>query len=136
MVKRGRGHVVNIASGAGYVPNRRMATYCASKAPVIMLSLCLRADWASLGVGVSVICPGVINTPILQRARLRGSAIDERGRIAKAFSMSHSPDVVAKAVVGAVSRNRALVSVGIEAQMAYLTLRVLPAPIHDLVARI
>jgi 2-hydroxycyclohexanecarboxyl-CoA dehydrogenase len=32
MVARGRGHVVHIASGAGYVPNNRMATYCASKA--------------------------------------------------------------------------------------------------------
>jgi NAD(P)-dependent dehydrogenase (short-subunit alcohol dehydrogenase family) len=136
MVERGRGHVVNIASGAGYVPNKRMATYCASKAAVIMLSRCLRADWASGGVGVSVICPGVINTAIAERARLRGSAIDERDRITKAFRMSHSPDAVAEAVVGAVSHNRAIVSVGIEAQVAYHLLRLLPAPVHDLVARI
>jgi 2-hydroxycyclohexanecarboxyl-CoA dehydrogenase len=101
-----------------------------------MLSRCLRADWASGGVGVSVICPGVINTAILHRARLRGSAIDERDRIAKAFSMSHSPDAAARAVVGAVSHNRAIVSVGIEAQVAYHMLRLLPAPVHDLVARI
>ena len=43
----GRGQVVNIASGAGYIPNRNMAAYCASKAAVIMLSQCLRADWAA-----------------------------------------------------------------------------------------
>ncbi len=44
MIERGRGHVVNIASGAGCVPSRRMATYCASKAAVVILSKCLRAD--------------------------------------------------------------------------------------------
>ncbi|MBV9320198.1 MAG: SDR family NAD(P)-dependent oxidoreductase, partial [Mycobacterium sp.] len=64
MLARGSGHIVNVASGAGYTPSRTTATYCATKAAVIMLSQCLRADWHRSGVSVSVICPGVINTPI------------------------------------------------------------------------
>ena len=136
MVERGRGHVANIASGAGYLPNRRMTTYCASKAAVIMLSRCLRADWAAHGVGVSAICPGVINTGIHTRSRLRGSAIAEQDWIAKAFGYGHSPDTVAKSVVSAVSRNRGLVSSGIEAQLAYPVSRVLPGQLQDLVARL
>ena len=49
MVERGSGHVVNIASGAAYIPNRNMAAYCASKAAVVMFSQCLRADWRETG---------------------------------------------------------------------------------------
>ncbi|MFG1793310.1 SDR family NAD(P)-dependent oxidoreductase [Nocardia sp. NPDC049149] len=135
MVERGKGHIVNVASGAAYIPNKRMATYCASKAAVVMLSRCLRADWAANHVGVSAVCPGVINTGILDRTRLRGSAIGERAWMAKAFSYSHAPDSVAKAIVGAVAHNRAQVSVGIEAQLAYHGLRLLPGAVHDVLAR-
>jgi 2-hydroxycyclohexanecarboxyl-CoA dehydrogenase len=135
MVARRRGHIVNIASGAAYLPNRRMATYCASKAAVVMLSRCLRADWARHHVGVSVVCPGVINTPILENTRLRGSAIGEKSRLARAFRLGHSPDTVARAVTGAVARNRAMVSVGIETQLGYHALRLLP-PLNALAARV
>jgi short-subunit dehydrogenase len=69
MVARGRGQVVNIASGAAYIPNRHMAAYCATKAAVVSLSQCLRADWRGHGVGVSVVCPGVIATPIAGSTR-------------------------------------------------------------------
>jgi NAD(P)-dependent dehydrogenase (short-subunit alcohol dehydrogenase family) len=134
MVKRGRGHIVNVASGAAYLPNRRMATYCASKAAVVMLSRCLRADWVGRGVGVSVVCPGVINTPILDHTRLRGSAVNERGRFAKGFKFGHSPDAVAKAISGAVTHNREMVSVGIETQVGYHALRLFPA-LNPLLAR-
>lgn len=126
MVDRRSGHIVNIASGAGYLPNRRMAIYCASKAGVVMFSRCLRADWASSKVGVSVICPGVINTPILHNTRLRGRAVDEKSRLDWIFRHSHSPDTVAKAVSGAVEHNRAMVSVGLETQIGYHALRLAP----------
>jgi 2-hydroxycyclohexanecarboxyl-CoA dehydrogenase len=136
MVERGRGQVVNVASGAGYIPNRRMATYCASKAAVIMLSRCLRADWASRGVGVSVVCPGVIKTPILEHTRLRGDAVAEKDRVAKAFRLGHSPDAVAKAIVSAAAQNSSLVPVGIEARVAYHALRAMPLPAGNLLARV
>ena len=135
MVANRRGQIVNIASGAGYLPNRRMATYCATKAAVVMFSRCLRADWARHGVGVSVVCPGVINTPILQNTRLRGSAVAEKDRLAKAFSMSHSPDAVAASVARCSRRNRAMESVGIETQLGYHALRLLPM-LNGLVARV
>ncbi len=46
MVERGRGHVVNVASGAAYVMSRDMAPTAPSKAAVFALLACLRADWA------------------------------------------------------------------------------------------
>jgi 2-hydroxycyclohexanecarboxyl-CoA dehydrogenase len=135
MVARGRGHVVNIASGAGYNPTRSMATYCASKAAVIMLSQCLRADWWGTGVGVSVICPGLINTPIPHHARMRGSIVEKRERALRVFKFGHSPDLVAKAIVKAVERNREIVPVGFESSLVYGFSKLAPSPLRGLLAR-
>lgn len=136
MVARGRGHVVNVASGAAYIHNRHMAAYCASKSAVFALSRCLRADWAGAGVGVSVICPGLINTPIHARSRLYGSAEGQRERIARAFGFGHSPDLVAKAIVRAVEHNHAVVPVGLESEVAYRLLPFVPGPVQGLLARV
>lgn len=136
MIERGHGHVVNVASGAGHVPSKRLATYCASKAAVIMLSRCLRADWAGTGVGVSVICPGFINTPILGHTRLRGTAAGEQTRFARIFAHSRPPEDVADAILSAITHNREMVSVGIEARLAHYAHRVLPTGVTALMARI
>jgi NAD(P)-dependent dehydrogenase (short-subunit alcohol dehydrogenase family) len=135
MVERGHGHVVNVASGAAYIVNRDMAAYCASKAAVLALSRCLRADWAAAGVGVSTICPGVINTPIARHARIVGPLAERQDRIASAMRFGHSPDVVAKAIVRAVERNQAVVPVGLESELAYRLLPFVPGPIQSLAAR-
>ena len=135
MIERGSGQVVNIASGAAYIPNRQMAAYCASKAAVMMLSQCLRADWRRHGVGVSVVCPGVIDTPIAAATRYRGSMKKRQARAERALAMGHSPDLVAKAVVDCVKRNRDVVPVGFESTLAYKLLRGAPQPVQGLIAR-
>ncbi len=135
MVERGSGHVVNVASGAGYVPHQTLTAYCATKAAVIMLSQCLRADWASHGVGVSVICPGAINTPIASRARMVGPVASKRGAAERLLRRGHSPDVVADAIAGAVEHNRGIVPVGIESALAFRLLRFAPGPVQGALAR-
>ncbi|MGH9136815.1 MAG: SDR family NAD(P)-dependent oxidoreductase [Acidimicrobiales bacterium] len=67
MVERGTGaggHIANIASAAAYSPVPVLPAYCVSKAGVKMLSECLRAELAPHRIGVSVVCPGFINTNI------------------------------------------------------------------------
>jgi NAD(P)-dependent dehydrogenase (short-subunit alcohol dehydrogenase family) len=135
MVARGHGHVVNVASGAAFVPNRHMAAYCATKAAVVMLSQCLRADWRPHGVGVSVVCPGLINTPIHRTTRYRGSMDGRQARAEKVFSYGRSPDAVAKAVQRCVVRNRDVVPVGMESSLGDLLLRPAPRPVQALFAR-
>jgi 2-hydroxycyclohexanecarboxyl-CoA dehydrogenase len=136
MVERGRGHVVNVASGAAYIHNRHMAAYCASKSAVLTLSKCLRADWAGRGVGVSAICPGFIDTPIHKATRMYGGLDGQRQRIARAFSFGHSPDLVAKAIVGAVEHNHAVVPVGFESEVAYRMLPFIPGPVQGLLTKV
>ena len=135
MVRRGEGQIVNVASGAAYIMSRDMAAYCASKAGVVALSRCLRAEWASAGVGVSVVCPGVINTPIGSATRMFGTLAERQERIVRAFRFGHPPGLVAKAIVRAAERNQELVPVGIESAIAYRLLPFVPGPVQSLLTR-
>jgi 2-hydroxycyclohexanecarboxyl-CoA dehydrogenase len=135
MVERRRGHVVNVASGAAYVMSRDLAAYCASKAGVVALSRCLRADWCSGGVGVSAVCPGVINTPIASRARMVGRLAERPERTGSALRFGHSPDVVAKAIVRAIERNLEVVPAGLESELAYRLLPFVPGRLQALATR-
>ena len=65
MIKHGLGaHIVNTASMAGFLPLPGCAIYCTTKFAVRGLSECLQLDLAPQGIGVSVLCPGAVNTNI------------------------------------------------------------------------
>jgi NAD(P)-dependent dehydrogenase (short-subunit alcohol dehydrogenase family) len=108
MLRQGRpGHVVNTASMAGLVAVAEMAPYCTSKHAVVGLSESLNAELAPRGIHVSAICPGFINTPIIDDALLDGELAEQRTRIKGFYErFGSSPDVVAEAVVDAVRRKK------------------------------
>jgi 2-hydroxycyclohexanecarboxyl-CoA dehydrogenase len=137
MLTAGSGHVVNMASGLGYIPTATEPAYCATKAAVISISRSTRADWRRHGVSVSAVCPGVINTGILERTTFRGKSADEAAvaRTKRIFAKGHPPEIVARAVLNAIERDRAIVPAGIEAHFGW-TLRHLPAGAWDGLARI
>lgn len=132
MVERGSGHVANVASGLGLVPSAATPAYCTTKAAVVQLSRCLRAEWAGKGVGVTAICPGFINTPIAQNTRYLGPGSDKARRLAeKGFARAHPPSSVAKAIVSSVKRNRSVVPTGFETWIGWYAMRFLPTPLMD-----
>ena len=137
MVEAGRGQVVNLSSGLGYTPTATEPGYVTTKAAVLALSQCLRADWAANGVGVTAVCPGVINTPIIDRTRFLGAAGDpeRRERTKKVFRRGHKPEAVADAIVAAVERDRAVVPVGIEAKAGWWLHRFGPVALQQVIAR-
>lgn len=137
MLARGEGHVVNVSSGLGYTPTPTEPGYVTTKAAVLALSQCLRPDWAREGVGVSVICPGVINTPIIDHTRFLGGEGKQRHDFAaRAFRRGHRPELVAKAIVGAVEHDRAMVTVGVEAGLGWYAHRLVPIAVQQAVARV
>jgi len=77
MLPQGSGSVVNISSIRGFSPNMGRLTYCAPKAAVIMMTHVAAAEWASHGVRVNAIAPGVLRTPMWDADVARG-AIDEQ----------------------------------------------------------
>ncbi|MCU1463773.1 MAG: putative oxidoreductase EphD [Acidimicrobiales bacterium] len=137
MLARGRGHVVNVSSGLGYTPHASEPAYVATKAAVLALSQSLRADWGTSGVGVSAICPGVINTPIAANTRYRGRRADpkERAQVERMFRRGHKPERVAAAIVKAVERDRAVVPVGFEAHAGWWFHRLAPLALQQRLAR-
>ena len=67
MVAQGDGHLVNVASMAGLAPTPLTAAYTMTKHGVVGLSTTLRPEAAMHGVRVTVVCPGAIETPILDK---------------------------------------------------------------------
>ena len=66
MIKRGGGSIVNISSVQGFVNQRNVAAYATSKGAAISLTRAMAIDHARDGVRVNCICPGSIDTPMLQ----------------------------------------------------------------------
>ena len=130
MVKRGRpGHVVNVASAAAYAPLPAQSAYAATKSAVLGLSLTMRAELRSAGIGVTAVCPGFIDTPIVERARLRGAVGDpEKRRRTAAFyrRRGYGPERVARNTLRAVQRNRAVAPISLEAWGLYYASRFTP----------
>ena len=66
MIRQGFGHIVNTSSIAGLVTSPSGASYSATKHAVVGLSKALRVEAQFRGVRASVVCPGVIRTPLLR----------------------------------------------------------------------
>jgi NAD(P)-dependent dehydrogenase (short-subunit alcohol dehydrogenase family) len=130
MVRRARGgHVVNVSSAAGYIAAETLCAYSTTKFAVLGLSEALRAELAPHGIGVTAICPGIINTPIVQSSRYRGRAADpELLRQAADFyrRRNYGPERVARNVLRAIQRNRRVAPVSPEAWAMYLAKRFAP----------
>lgn len=135
MVRQGFGHIVNTASLAGLVPGPRNAPYGTTKWAVVGLSLSLRTESAAKGVRVSVICPGGVDTPILD-ARMPADlpavpsleGIDVRALITKASGGKLlSPEVMAAHVMRGVSRNQAIIVAPLRARIPWWLMRLSPA---------
>ena len=62
------GNIINVASVMGQVGGVGSPAYCSTKAGIIMLSRCLAKDGARYGIRVNSVCPGYIDTPIMDRA--------------------------------------------------------------------
>ncbi|MEU8529206.1 MULTISPECIES: SDR family oxidoreductase [Streptomyces] len=138
MAERGQGgHIVNTASAAAFQPSRALPAYSTSKAAVLMLSECLRAELAGQGIGVTAICPGIVNTNITATARFAGAGDEEQTRRQKKASRmyglrNYPPEKVADAILRAVLRNQAVVPVTPEAHGVRFMSRFTPRTLRAL----
>jgi NAD(P)-dependent dehydrogenase (short-subunit alcohol dehydrogenase family) len=125
MVRQGSGHIVNTASLAGLVPAPGEVSYAAAKFGVVGLSYSLRAEGARLGVKVSVVCPGFIDTPILQVSPIR-FAVD-RARLLAMTPKLTSPEECARVILRGVEKNRATIPVTAHAKVLWGLHRLSPS---------
>jgi NAD(P)-dependent dehydrogenase (short-subunit alcohol dehydrogenase family) len=131
------GQILNTASMAAYTPSRLLPAYSTTKAAVLMLSECLRAELAGAGIGVTAICPGVIDTNITRTTHIVGvSEAEERRRqnqAARAYGRrGYTADRVAAAILRAVRRNPAVLPIAPEAHVARAISRLSPVVLRGL----
>ena len=112
MIQQRFGHIVNVASMAGLVPAPLVGSYTASKFAVVGLSRSLRIEAAAHDVRVSVVCPLIVDTPILRGGRYGRSNADvaalNRNRAAL-DALAVSPEYLVRRVLKAIARNRAVI---------------------------
>ena len=124
------GHVINVASAAAFVASEPLAAYSTTKYAVLGLSEALRDELRRYGIGVTAVCPGIINTPITATSPLRGAnnTPEMRQRMIQIYQRrNYGPERVAGNILKAVQRNRAVASVSPEAWAIYYLKRLAPA---------
>ena len=134
LVQRGTGgHIVNVASMAAYAPLSSLNAYCTSKAAVYMFSDCLRAELDTAGIGLTTVCPGLINTNIVSATGfhapegLDSKVPGRRAQLERMFDLRHyGPEKVATAILSSVRKNKAVRPVTPEAYLLYGTSKLLP----------
>jgi NAD(P)-dependent dehydrogenase (short-subunit alcohol dehydrogenase family) len=135
MIQQGSGHIVNTASLAGLLPAARLTSYAMTKHAVVGLSIALRSEAAVHGVGVLVVCPGAVETPILDK----GAVGDFEGRsfflTGVRSQKGYDPDRLARDVLRAVERNRSILVVPRLAKVGWLSARLVPTLVQRSSAR-
>jgi NAD(P)-dependent dehydrogenase (short-subunit alcohol dehydrogenase family) len=130
LAARGSGRIVNVASASGFCNLPSLTAYGTTKYAVVGLSEALRAELLPSGVKVSVVCPGLVNTSILDTARIRGAADEgaERRALKDLYQRrGQSPELVAKAIVRAAESGKAMVVVSSDAWLLYVMKRLAPS---------
>jgi NAD(P)-dependent dehydrogenase (short-subunit alcohol dehydrogenase family) len=129
MVARKAGHIVNVSSVLGFTASPDTIAYAASKFAVFGLSEAMRGELSAHGVGVSTICPGMIDTAIISGTRFRthGDPHARREKVKAMFTKrGYPPAKVAAAIVGAIKGDRAVVPVAPEAWALWYGKRFMP----------
>jgi NAD(P)-dependent dehydrogenase (short-subunit alcohol dehydrogenase family) len=129
MVERSRGgHIVNLSSAAGLLANPQLSAYSATKFAVLGLSEALRMELGPHRIGVTAICPGIINTAITKASPIRGQNVDERREnLAATYKKrGYTAERVARNILRAVDRDRAVAPVAAEAHVMYALSRATP----------
>ncbi len=99
MLKQGSGAIVNTASVAGLVGFQGIAPYVAAKHGVVGLTKTAALEYAKSGIRVNAVCPGVIDTPMVQRAFGQSPQMAELAAAAEPIGRLGKPEEIAEAVV-------------------------------------
>ena len=139
MIEAGRGgHIVNVSSAAGLLGLPWHAAYSAAKFGLRGVSEVLRFDLRRHGIGVTLVCPGAVDTPLVGSVEIVG--VDRNAPPARKLTEQFrrravTPERVAAAILDGVRRDRYLVFTSNDIRMLFWLQRTVP-PLYALVMRI
>ncbi len=133
MIEQGHGHIVNTASAAGLAPTPTAVGYGMTKHAVVGLSTSLRAEAALYGVRVSAVCPGFIETPIVQNAKMIN--IDREQALREFPLRLHSAAELAAWIMRGVERNQPIIVFTAFARVGWYLYRLSPGLFLRIITR-
>ncbi|MDX1805518.1 MAG: SDR family oxidoreductase [Paenisporosarcina sp.] len=120
MVKQGSGSIVNCASILGHVGQAATASYTAAKGGVVNMTRALSVEYASQGIRVNAVCPGYINTPLLDQlddaTRKHLVSLHPLGRLGESHEVANAVVFLASDEASFVTGANLLVDGGYTAQ--------------------
>jgi len=123
MIAAGRGgHVVNVSSAAGLFGLPWHAAYSASKFGLRGVSEVLRFDLRRHGIGVSLVCPGGVRTPLVDSVRIVGVDADAPSirKLKSRFERrAVAPETVAEKILEGIEKNRYMVYTSRDIQVGH-----------------
>lgn len=138
MIDAGRGgHVVNVSSAAGLLGLPWHAPYSATKFGLRGVSEVLRFDLARHGIGVSLVCPGAVKTPLAGTVTIVGVDREHpevRKMVERFERHAKTPEHVAAKILVGIERDRYLVFTSLDIRLGFLAQRVCP-PLYRLAMR-
>jgi NAD(P)-dependent dehydrogenase (short-subunit alcohol dehydrogenase family) len=140
MIRAGRGgHLVNVASVAGLTGAPWHGPYAAAKWGLVGLSEVLRYDFMQHQIGVTLVCPGAVETPLKHTVQIIGVDADSPyvTRIKERFSeRAVPPETVARQIVAAIRKNRFMVLTSFDVKLLYFAKQKLFPLYHQVMIRI
>ncbi len=133
MIAAGGGHLVNVSSAAGLLGLPWHAAYSASKFGLRGVSEVLRFDLRRDEIGVTLVCPGAVATPLVESVEILGVDRDHpaaKKMVEEFVAHARSPEEVADAILTGVERGRYLVFTSRDIQAAYWLQRFAP-PLYE-----
>jgi len=117
MIDRGKGgHIVNTASMSAFVALKGTGLYCTTKMAVRGLTECLALDLAEHGIGVSLLCPGAVNSNIHESVLSRPAHLSNTGyygadpamfaHLKRVIEVGMEPETLARYVLDGVEKDQ------------------------------
>lgn len=123
LLQKPEAHILNVCSLYGLVPKRRLAAYQTAKFALVGFSQSLRLEYGPRGLGITALCPGVVNTDLVAAAERAGRL---KSRLKVAAHLAVSPEIVAARAVRAIQKNEGMVVVTLHARALWFIHRCFP----------
>jgi NAD(P)-dependent dehydrogenase (short-subunit alcohol dehydrogenase family) len=139
MIQARRGHIVTVSSASGIMGAPVHAAYAAAKFGLVGISEVLRYDLKRHNLGVTVVCPGAVDTPLKNTVEILGVDPNSPGvKTLKARFSGHavSPERVAGQILRAIEKEQFLVITSFDIKLLYFLKRFVPPLYHYVMTRI